>query len=139
VQISVYDCTFCKGKQAAKDGTLVIRGRTAVLHDLCLKEVASERLPAATAEALHQAYVAAVASSHRDEPLWEEEQPSVGMGPMRVEIENQAAAAVMAEEWAVRQRLQQQVLQQQVWTCNCTSHELHAPGQPKLVLNIISI
>lgn len=109
---SILDCVFRQGRQPAQDGSLLLRGRTATLHSLNLAEVASARLDAPTAEALHQAYAAAIAAAAAGGGSSMAVAPAVVVGSVRVEIEDSPAAAVSAEEWAVRQDVQWQVAQQ---------------------------
>lgn len=133
---AIFDCLFMRGKKAAQEGSLVLAGRTAAVFDLQLREVGSERLPAAVAEALHAAYTAATASGQvQDAPL-REEPFSLTVGAVRLEIENEAAAAVTVAEWAVRQRVQQQVAQQVCWPAIAVRRTLHAEVLPFLPMAV---
>lgn len=114
----------------------MLAGRTAAVFDLQLREVGSERLPAAVAEALHAAYTAATASGQvQDAPL-REEPFSLTVGAVQLEIENEAAAAVTVAEWAVRQRVQQQVAQQVCWPAIAVRRTLHAEVLPFLPMAV---
>lgn len=129
---ALFDCIFFKGLQRgqAREGTLALRGRTAALHRLGLEEVARDRLPAKAADALHAAYVAA-AQGQPGTRLWDTEPPQMTVGSMHVEIEDDTAAAMAPEDWALRQQVQQQAQLQvgpglpacslcQLWPANST-------------------
>ncbi|GAB4821865.1 hypothetical protein N2152v2_008911 [Parachlorella kessleri] len=103
---AVFDCLYWRGKKAAKDGTLVLQGRSISLFDLTLVQVQTDSLDSDTAQQLQRAHQAAV--SQPGAALWDEP-PSIRVGQLSVEVENQTTAALSAEEWTLRQQVQQQV------------------------------
>ena len=108
---AIFDCLYRRGKQPAKDGTLVLQGRSVSLFDLSLLQVQTDRLDSDVAQKLHQAHQAAV--SQPEAALWEEP-PTISVGQLRVEVENHATAALSADDWTLRQQVQQQVQVHQV-------------------------
>lgn len=102
--------TAAQENGATCDGTLLLTSRRAQLFDLRLREVAAGDLPPETAAALHAAHAAALAALAAGQPLgslWPDgadaEPPTVVVGQFAVEIDDERAAAIRPEDWALRQ------------------------------------